>query len=66
MKAELNTTWTGKEINITWDDRGTDKTVILKFTRMPDDNFGLMISNEALTDLVDLINKEKINVRNYL
>ena len=59
MKAELNNTMSGKEMNIIWDDNGTDKTVILRFTRMPGDNFGLMISNEALTDIVDLINKEK-------
>jgi hypothetical protein len=63
MKAELNPTWTGKEMNIIWDDNGTDKNVTLKFTRMPDDNFGLVISNEALTDIVDLINKEKYEQR---
>jgi hypothetical protein len=63
MKAELNTTWTGKEMNIIWDDNGTIKNVILKFSRLPDDNFGLVISNEALTDIVDLINKEKYEQR---
>jgi hypothetical protein len=59
MKAELNNTMSGKEINIIWNDNGTDKTVILRFTRMTGDNFGLMISNEALVDIVNIINKEK-------
>jgi|APCry1669188970_1035186.scaffolds.fasta_scaffold01135_2 hypothetical protein len=63
MKAELNQTLTGKEINFSWDDKGTIKNVILKFSRLPDDNFGLVISNEALTDIVDLINKEKYEQR---
>jgi hypothetical protein len=60
MRAEINTTITGgKEVNIIWDDNGTNKTVTLKFTRVLDNMFGLMISKEALTDLVDLINREK-------
>lgn len=55
MKAELEATLTGgKELRITY---AENNTVYIQFTRSSDDRLMSVITEEALTDLVNLINK---------